>query len=74
MKPQRISIGTTVRMPEHHKFAERRRMVGTIVDHYGQDGYIVVHVCFSDGLRWLFWSEDLEEISSPQAVVAFASR
>jgi hypothetical protein len=74
MKPQRISIGTTVRVPEHHKIAERRRMVGTIVDHYGQDGYMVVDVCFSDRLRWLFWPEDLEVISPPQAVVAFANR
>jgi hypothetical protein len=74
MKPQITSIGTTVRVPEHHKIAARRRMVGTIVDHYGQDGYMVVDVCFSDRLRWLLWPEDLEEISSPQAVVAFASR
>jgi hypothetical protein len=74
MKPQRISIGTTVRVPEHHKIAERRHMVGTIVDHYGQDGDMVVDVCFSDRLRWLFWPEDLEVISSPPAVVAFANR
>ena len=74
MKPQRISIGTTVRVPEHHKIAARRGMVGTIVDHYGQDGYMVVDVCFSDRLRWLLWPEDLEEISSPPAVVAFAKR
>ena len=44
MKPQRISIGATVRVPEYHKIAGRRRMVGTIVDHYGQDGYMVVDV------------------------------
>jgi hypothetical protein len=31
-------------------------------------------VCFSDRLRWLFWPEDLEVISSPPAVVAFANR
>ena len=74
MKPQRISIGATVRVPEHHRIAERRGMVGTIVDHYGADGYMVVDVCFSDRLRWLFWPEDLEEISSPPAVVAFANR
>jgi hypothetical protein len=74
MKPQRISIGTTVRVPEHHWIAARRGMVGMVADHYRQDGYMVVDVCFSDRLRWLLWPEDLEEISSPQAVVAFASR
>jgi hypothetical protein len=53
MKPQRISLGATVRGSEHHRIAERRPMVGTIVNHYGQDGYMVVDVCFSDRLRWL---------------------
>ena len=66
MEPERIAIGTSVRVREHHRIAERRGMVGTIVDHYGADGYMVVDVLFSDRLRWLLWPEDLEEISSPR--------
>ena len=31
MKPESISIGTTVRVREHHRIAERRGMVGSIV-------------------------------------------
>jgi hypothetical protein len=46
--------------------------VGTIVNHYGQDEYMVVDLCLSDRLRWLFWPEDLEVITTPPAVVAFA--
>jgi hypothetical protein len=65
MKPQRFSIDTTVRVREHHRIAERRGMVGTIVGHYGGDGYMAVDVRFSDRLRWLLWPEDLEEITSP---------
>ena len=74
MKSESISIGTSVRVREHHRIAERRGMVGRIVDHYGGDGFMVVDVLFSDGLRWLLWPEDLEEISSPPAVAAFANR
>ena len=74
MEPERITIGTTVRVREHHRIAERRGMVGRVADHYGGDGYMVVDVLFSDRLRWLFWPEDLEETSSPLAVVAFANR
>jgi hypothetical protein len=74
MEPERVHIGTTVRVREHHRIAERRGMVGVVADHYRGDGYMVVDVVFSDRLRWLFWPEDLEEISSPLAVAAFASR
>jgi hypothetical protein len=75
MEPERITIGTTVRVREHSsRIAERRGMVGRIVEHYGADGYMVVDVLFSDRLRWLFWPEDLEEISSPSAVAAYANR
>ena len=66
MKPESISIGKSVGVREHHRIAERRGMVGRVVDHYGADGYMVVDVLFSDGLRWLLWPEDLEEISSPR--------
>jgi hypothetical protein len=64
MEPERITIGTTVRVREHHRIAERRSMVGRVADHYGGDGYMVVDVLFPDRLRWLFWPEDLEETSS----------
>jgi len=74
MKPESISIGKSVGVREHHRIAERRSMVGRVADHYGADGYMVVDVLFSDGLRWLLWPEDLEEISSPPAVAAFANR
>jgi hypothetical protein len=66
MKPQTIHVGTTVRVREHYSIAERRGMVGTIVGHYGGDGNMAVDVRFSDRLRWLFWPEDLEDISSPR--------
>jgi hypothetical protein len=67
MKPERFSIDTTVRVREHHRIAERRGMVGTIVDHYGGEGYTAVDVRFSGGQRRLFWAEDLEELSSPRS-------
>ena len=51
MKPGSISIGTTVRVREHHRIAERRGMVGTIVEHYGGEEYMAVDVRFSDRLR-----------------------
>jgi hypothetical protein len=66
MKEERISIGTTVRVCEHHRIAERRGMVGSIAKYYGAEGYKVVDVHFSDRLRWLLWPDDLEEISSPR--------
>jgi hypothetical protein len=65
MKPERVHVGTTVRVREHHRIVERRGMVGRIADHYGGDGYIAVDVRFSGGHRRLFWPEDLEEIASP---------
>jgi hypothetical protein len=74
MEPERVHIGTPVRVREHHRIAERRGMVGVVADHYRGVGDMVVDVVFSDRLRWLFWPEDLEEISSPLAVAAFASR
>jgi hypothetical protein len=54
MKPERISIGATVRVRDHHRIAERRGMVGRVADHYGGNGDMVVDVHFSDGQRRLF--------------------
>ena len=64
MEPERITVGTSVRVREHHRIADRSGMVGRVADHYGEAGYMVVDVFFSDRLRWLLWPEDLEEISS----------
>jgi hypothetical protein len=66
MKPEQVHTGTTVRVHERHRIAERRGMVGRIADPYGRDGYMAVDVRFSGGPRRLFWPEDLEEISSPR--------
>ena len=67
MKPEKVHIGATVRVRDHHRIAERRSMVGRITDHYGGEGYMAVDVRFSGGHRSLFWPEDLEVISSPQS-------
>jgi hypothetical protein len=74
MKPERISIGTTVRVREHQRIAVLSSMVGRIADCYGAEGYMAVDVHFPDGEWRLLWPEDLEEISSPPAVGAFANR
>jgi hypothetical protein len=66
IKPEKVHIGLTVRVREQYRIAERRGMVGRIVDHYGGDRYMAVDVRFSGGYRRLFWPEDLEEISSPR--------
>jgi hypothetical protein len=66
MKPEKVLIGMTVRVREHHRIAERRGMVGRIADRYGGDGHIAVDVRFPGGHRRLFWPEDLEVISSPR--------
>jgi hypothetical protein len=66
MKPEKVHIGATVRVRDHHRIAERRGMVGRITDHYGREGYMAVDVRFSGGQLRLFWPEDLEEIPSPR--------
>jgi hypothetical protein len=38
MKPERVRIGTTVRVREQLRIAERRGMVGRIADYYGEMG------------------------------------
>ena len=49
MKLRRNSIGTTVRVREHDRIAERHGMVGRVADRYGGDGYVAVDVRFSGG-------------------------
>ena len=72
IKPEKVHIRMTVMVREQYRIAERRGMVGRIVDHYGGEGYMAVDVRFSGGQRRLFWPEDLEVISSPR-LVAFAA-
>src|ERR671911_3138484 len=65
MKPEKVHVGATGTVREHHRIAERRGTVGRIADHYGGDGYMAVDVRFSGGHRRLFWPEDLEESPHP---------
>jgi hypothetical protein len=58
-------IGMRVRVRDHHRIAERRGMVGKIVGCYGGDDYVAIEVLLSDGECQLFWTGDLEELSSP---------
>ena len=64
MKSEEVRIGAMVKVIEHHRIAQRRGMVGSIVDRYGSEEYMAVDVRFLDGQQRLFWPEDLEEISS----------
>jgi hypothetical protein len=64
VRPDEASIGTSVRVCEHHRIAERRGMEGMIVDRYGGVQYMAVDVRFSDGKQRLFWPEELNEIPS----------
>jgi hypothetical protein len=73
MEPENVHIGATVRVRERHRIAERRGILGRIIDRYGGDGYVAVDVRFSGGQLRLFRPEDLEEISPP-TLVAFCAR
>jgi hypothetical protein len=64
MKFEEVRIGAMVRVRKHYRIAERRGMVGSIVDRYGGEEYMAVDVRFSNKQQRLFWPEDLEEISS----------
>jgi hypothetical protein len=64
MKSEEVRIGVTVRVREHYRIAERRGLVGRIVNRYGGEEYMAVEVRFPDEHKRLFWPEDLEEISS----------
>ena len=64
MIPERAILGTRVRGLEHHRIAERRDMVGTVVGRYGGADHVAVDVRFSEGRERLFWPKDLEEVAS----------
>jgi hypothetical protein len=61
-----VRVGVRVRVRGHHRIAERRGMVGTVVERYGGEEHVAVDVRFPDGERRLFWPGDLEAISSPR--------
>jgi hypothetical protein len=48
---------------ERHRIAERRGLVGTVVERYGGEYYVAVNVRLADGQYGLFWPGDLLEIS-----------
>jgi hypothetical protein len=54
-----------VRVMEHHRVAERRGLIGTVVARYGVGEYVAVEVRLADGRFMLCWPRDLEEILSP---------
>jgi hypothetical protein len=64
MRAEQACVGMKVRVREEYRILERRGMVGKVVGKYGGEEYVVVDMRFSDGQRWLFWPEDLEEVSS----------
>jgi hypothetical protein len=66
MKPQDVRVGMRVRVTDHHRIAERRGLIGNVVGRYGGEEHVVVDVRFADGRQRLFWSGDLERISSPR--------
>jgi hypothetical protein len=74
MKSDDVRIGVRVRVRECHRIAERRGMVGRIVNRYGGEEYMAVDVRFSNGQQRLFWPDDLEEISSSRPWWPFAAR
>ena len=67
MSPEQVRPGIRVRVIEHHMVEQRRHLVGTVVAHYGEEDYMAVDVHLDGDQYRLFWSSDLEEISSPKA-------
>jgi hypothetical protein len=74
MTPEQAIRGMRVRVMDHHRVAERRGLLGKVVARYGGEDYIAVDVRLADGRRRLFWPRDLEELSSPPALVAQPAR
>ncbi len=53
-----------MKVQEHHRIEQRRGLKGEVVGCYGGKEYVVVDVRFPDGKDRLFWSGDLEEVST----------
>ena len=65
MRAEEACAGMKVKVRKEHRIAEWRGMVGRVVGKYGGEQYVVVDVRFPDRQRrWLFWPDDLEEVSS----------
>jgi hypothetical protein len=65
MTAEQARAGMRVRVMEHHRVAERRGLIGTVVARWGVGEYVAVDVRLADGVRRLFWPMDLEEIPYP---------
>ena len=65
MTPEQARPGMRVRVMEHHRVAERRGLIGTVVARWGVGEHVAVDVRLVDGQFRLFWPVDLEEIPSP---------
>ena len=67
MSAEQVRPGMRVRVIKHHRVQERPELlVGTVVARYGAEDYMAVDVHLDGGQYRLFWSSDLEEISSPK--------
>jgi hypothetical protein len=66
MTPEQARPGTTVRVMDHHRVAERRGLMGKVVARYGGEECVAVDVRLADGRYRLFWPTDLEQIRSPR--------
>ena len=73
MRTEVAHVGMKVKVRQEHRILARRGMVGKVVGSYGEEENVVMDVRFSDRSRWLFWPEDLEEVSPP-ARAPFADR
>ena len=61
-----------VRVMEHHRVAERRGLIGTVVARWGVGEYVALDVRLAEGQFRLFWPMDLEEIPpTPRAWRSF---
>jgi len=66
MTAEQARRGTTVRVMDNHRVAERRGLMGKVVARYGGEEYVAVDVRLADGRYRLFWPRDLEQIRSPR--------
>jgi hypothetical protein len=66
MRAQEARVSMKVRVLPKHRIEERRGMVGRVVGCYGGEEYMAVDVRFADGQCQLFWTGELEEVSSPR--------
>jgi hypothetical protein len=65
MTAEQARPGMRVRVMEHHRVAERRGHIGTVVARWGVGEYVAVDVRLAEGQFRLFWPVDLEEIPYP---------